>query len=440
MESQIRIYPLEGNKILRAQIVKTDSFGSLHFARPDYDPSSYRQVASLYKNFIVKKYAPVFGKTVIYDPGAVPASFDDPLIFDAAASLNKTFREEAFLQDGKIAFRKKETEEIFASLQKENRLLIAEGKRRTLTFLPVGDGLGFLSGSFSDASLAVNTSFFIMDKWDCASHFDRIGIPIGLMKENGTILNPPQYDREAFLLMKDGSIQIRKVFLKQIKVKIGAHVFEHGRNCRFYERTDCGRTPSGKTDLIICGNKLRALSPGGNTIVPSGGFIIKTDVDVDIPKEKEVTYEGLEDVIFALQVGNSVLIDGVPTEKFISPFNRFYDPFTPAYPPSVYPLNLRKAKAPRILFGADKNGRPVFVWIEGAGKFGHVAGEESEGATMADALKIALDAGMANAIHLDGGGSAQILLKGKRALHLSDRDPLDHHEIERAVPMALIVR
>ena len=145
-------------------------------------------------------------------------------------------------------------------------------------------------------------------------------------------------------------------------------------------------------------------------------------------------------MIFALQVGNSVLIDGVPTEKFISPFNRFYDPFTPAYPPSVYPLNFRKARAPRILFGADENGSPVFVWIEGAGKFGHVAGEESEGATMADALKIAADAGMVNAIHLDGGGSAQILLKGKRALHLSDRDPLDHHEIERAVPMALIIR
>ncbi|MCR4632704.1 MAG: phosphodiester glycosidase family protein [Erysipelotrichaceae bacterium] len=430
MESKICIYPLKGNKILRAQIVKADSFGSLHFARPDHDPFSFQQVASLYKNFIVKKYAPVFGKTVIFDASSS---------FDTSASLNKAFREDGFLRNGQIAFRKKETEEIFASLKKEDKLLIAAGKCKTLTFLPVGDRLGFLSESFSDASLAVNTSFFLMDKWDCASVFDQIGIPIGLMKENETILNPPQYDREAFLLKKDGSVRIRKVSLKQIKVKIGARVFQHGRNCRFYERTDCGKTPSGKTDLLICGNRLCAISPG-NTVVPSGGFVIKTDEDVSDLKDKEVTYEGLEDVIFALQAGNSVLIDGVPTKRFISPFNRFYDPFTAPYPPSVYPLSFNKARAPRILFGADENQRPVFVWIEGAGKFGHVAGQESEGATMADAVKIAADAGMRDAIHLDGGGSAQILLKGERALRLSDRDPVDHHEIERAVPMALIIR
>jgi exopolysaccharide biosynthesis protein len=53
---------------------------------------------------------------------------------------------------------------------------------------------------------------------------------------------------------------------------------------------------------------------------------------------------------------------------------------------------------------------------------------------------VAKDAGMFNGIHLDGGGSAQILMNGKRSLHLSDRDAQTGKEIERAVPMALIIR
>ena len=48
-------------------------------------------------------------------------------------------------------------------------------------------------------------------------------------------------------------------------------------------------------------------------------------------------------------------------------------------------------------------------------------------------------AGMVNAVNLDGGGSAQILLHGKRYLELSDRKE-DGSEQERPVPLGLTVR
>ena len=115
-------------------------------------------------------------------------------------------------------------------------------------------------------------------------------------------------------------------------------------------------------------------------------------------------------------------------------------PFARSYPPSLYPLNFKRDRAPRILFGCDKEKHPIFIWIEGAGKFGHKAGEESEGASLAESIMVAKDAGMYNGIHLDGGGSAQLLLHGERSLRLSDRDPDSYAQIERSIPMALIYR
>ena len=68
----------------------------------------------------------------------------------------------------------------------------------------------------------------------------------------------------------------------------------------------------------------------------------------------------------------------------------------------------------------------------------HEAGKEGEGASLKEAAEIAEDIGMMNAIHLDGGGSAQILRKGKRSLKLSDRDAVSYAEAERAIPVGIV--
>lgn len=442
MESIIKTYPLENGKILRAQIVKADRFDRLHFARPAYDPASFEQIVSLYRDHIIKKYGTFFGKIVLYSPEDKDGLLhsDDPSLFDPLASLTRDFREHIRYQHDEICFTDAQTEKIFRMLEEEKQLFIARGKRKKVSFVPVGKDCGYLSKSFSDIPLAVNSSFFIMDQWDHVSCFDHAGIPLGLMVEEGKILNPPQFDREAFLLKTDGNISIETIHLKDIKVKIGDTVFEHGRNCRFYERPHTHRTPKGKTDLIVCANRLVGIFPQGGSIVPSGGFIIQPEEEVHIPEEAQVTYKGLDDVWFGLQVGNSVTIDGIPTERFVSPFYRFYILFANSYPPSLYPLNFKKSRAPRILFGCDKEKHPMFIWIEGAGKVGHIEGEESEGASLAESLMVAKDAGMYNGIHLDGGGSAQLLLNGERSLHLSDRDPVSFSQVERAVPIALIYK
>ena len=47
---------------------------------------------------------------------------------------------------------------------------------------------------------------------------------------------------------------------------------------------------------------------------------------------------------------------------------------------------------------------------------------------------------MVNAVNLDGGGSAQMLIGGKRALQLSDREETTGAEVERPIPLALTVK
>ena len=442
MDHYLKTYPLEEGKILKALIVKADSFEQLHFARPEYDPSSFDQISSLYQNYIIKKYSPVFGRIVLFSPDddILNRMYQDPQIFDPIALITQKFRNDIRLSSRQFSFRETDTESLFRQMESENRLRIAEGKRNKVSFVPVGRQLGYLSHSFSDVSLAVNTSFFVMDQWDCATMFDYAGIPLGLMIENGIVLNPAQYDREAFLVRKDGNISVEPFSLKQLKVEIAGTVFEHGKNGIFCERLHERITPHGGTDLIIRNDRLIACLPDGSNPVPSGGFVIHTDEKISFTSAQKVIYHAPQDIFFAIQVGNSVMRNGQSTDRFLSPFYRFYDPFSVSYPPSMYTLNFRKTRAPRILFGSDQNGRPMFIWIEGAGKFGHVAGEESEGASMSETVMVAKDAGMFNGVHLDGGGSAQILMNGKRALRLSDRDAQTGKEIERAVPMTLIIK
>ena len=78
-------------------------------------------------------------------------------------------------------------------------------------------------------------------------------------------------------------------------------------------------------------------------------------------------------------------------------------------------------------------------WAEGAGKLRYEAGRDSCGASLAELGEICEELGMLNAVNLDGGGSAQILMRNARSLLISDRNPTDNSEMERVVPLGLMI-
>ena len=53
---------------------------------------------------------------------------------------------------------------------------------------------------------------------------------------------------------------------------------------------------------------------------------------------------------------------------------------------------------------------------------------------------IAAELGLVNAVNLDGGGSAQILVRNERSLRISDRNKEDNSDAERLVPLGLVVK
>ena len=112
-------------------------------------------------------------------------------------------------------------------------------------------------------------------------------------------------------------------------------------------------------------------------------------------------------------------------------------------PPSLYPRNYEMDRAPRMALGCDKDGKPVIVWAEGPGKFDNLKeaskGLFSCGASLSEMAHICSDLGLINAVNLDGGGSAQILLEGERKLFISDRHKEDNSEYERTIPVGLSV-
>lgn len=383
-ETRIETFKYENGEIQRVQLVKLDNWAEINFFRPSYSLESYKRVVNLYRNFIVPRCPWVFPQMTL-----------------THTSCGVDYEEKV---SGKLL------------------------RKKTL---PVGNSLGFMSESQKDAFLKVNASFFIMDCFDVVSKYDKIGTPLGLCVKNGEVVNPPLFGREALLVSGDGKVSVRNIDHNEFSVFVGdkrvpGSVYERP----FYKKV-------GRFDkLVIVGREIVDITNDPVT-VPASGFVLQTVTD-GLKVGDTITYKGFEDCSFGIQVGNSILIDGVPTKEFKSKFYNIKKPFSTAYPPSLYPLDFEKARAPRIALGADREGRPMLAWVEGMGKLKYSPGEDSCGASLLEMVNICESLGFYNAVNLDGGGSAQILINNKRSLMISDRNP-DNTEAERAVPMGLIV-
>ena len=442
MKSEIKTYKHQDGEIQRVQIVRLDNWNGFSFVKPSYSLKAFEQFCYIYENFIIASFPMIFGQMLLFtlpedkeiNIPCVDNEYEgikDRFVL-ASIALNKGVK----IIDHKPVFSDKETENFYHELEESRCLKIISGKRKYTKIIPVSHECGFLSET-GNGKLKVNTSFFIMDFIDIATVFDSIGTPIGLMLKDGEIINPPLYDRETLLVDKDHKVNIKKIRIEDLKIEINGKDISG----KIYSRPAYKKTPKcDKDDLVIIGNRVKAIKHNGNCPVPASGFVLRVDRGHDIKTEDTVLYKGLEQYEFVLQVGNSAIVNGVPTRKFISPFYNLFKPGTVSFPPGLYPHNYAKDRAARILLGSDKDNKPVIVWAEGAGKFGHIKGEESCGASLMEMAEIAEDIGLINAINLDGGGSAEILIDNIRQLRLTDRNKEDDNELERAIPIGLSYR
>ena len=445
MKSEIKIFPYENGEIQRVHLVRPESWSEIELLQPEWSDKAVDCFYKIYKQFLVPAAPWVFGNIVLFrlpEDVSVPFGHTSGAYGEVADELTAAavcLRKGIFLMGEKVCFRNERVKKFWQTLKSQDCIRIVRGKLPITTIIPIGREAGFMTETEPDAAMKVNGSFFIMDPFDCATPYDHIGANFGLFVKDGVVDHPPMYEREALIVKKDGQVTIAQPSIRDLSVTIGGHTFIHGQNAHFYSRPTWARTPIGRgKSLVIIGRQVAAVCDG-SAPVPGSGFVIRTNDCCDIKAGDTVTYGGMEDVLFGIQVGNSIIRDGVKTEGFISKFYNIKGISRIAFPPSLYPLDYAGARAARIAIGADNEGKPMILWAEGAAKLGHTAGVDSCGASLADMARICAGLGMVNGVNLDGGGSAQILVNNKRSLMISDRNT-DFTESERPVPMGLIIR
>ena len=172
-----------------------------------------------------------------------------------------------------------------------------------------------------------------------------------------------------------------------MKIEIDGITYQDNVNCQLYQRGKNRRSKKGGFDIVVVNDRVLAFKKNGNCEIPESGFVIKIEKEISI-KDYSVKYHGLEDVSFGLSVGNSTVVNGKVTDKFISPFYNMFSPIKKAFVPAVYPLNFKKDRAPRIVLGADKNNKAMLLWFEGAGKFVYDRNKDSSGASLKEVGEI----------------------------------------------------
>ena len=447
MDSQVHVFPRENGEIQRVQAISFSDWDQLDFLFPKASDQAFSRFCDIYRQYLVPGCPWIFGNLLLF---SVPDGLSVPFpcssnrygdLCDRLTCAAIALKEGVRVRGGQLRFKNNAVKAFCCALQEQGCLQLVKGKLPITTVIPVGNRAGFLSQHEPNAKIKVNSSFFIMDPFDCATVYDHIGTPIGLMVKDGDILNPPLFQREALIVRKDGQISVEAPDIRTIPMEIGGRRYLHGENAVVYTRPERARTPAQKgAKLVIVGCKVVAVSHRKSVHIPASGFVLCVGDDCKVSPGDPVIYRGMENVRFGIQVGNSAVRAGKPTVKFISRFYNIRRLERIPFPPCLYPMDFARARAARVVLGADSRGKPMLLWAEGAAKLGHTPGKDSCGASLLEMAQICDQLGMVNGVHLDGGGSAQILFNGQRQLTVCDRNADDHSEEERSIPVGLIVR
>lgn len=449
IESRIDTVRYENGEMQRFQVVSGFAWNDLEFVQAPFSKAVFDELSRIYKKFVIPKHHDLYGTFVVFHvpddmESPFPNDTDAGVVFDrqlaAAMGLRKLVKEGKIRRDGQsLVVEDKTARDFLDELQKRGLLEIGYGdKTDEISILPIGEDLGYMSEVSPRPHFICNAHFFIMDLFDCDSPYDVFALPYGMTVRNGIMSQPPLNGREALVVDMNGNPKITRPDIRQISMEIQGIRFTDGDNCTIYRRPETRLTPEDEgLDLMIVGDEVIAFHKGGGVLVPTGGFVLHTRQELAI-EPSPVVYLGFEDCLFGIQVGSSSVKDGVVMQGFESPFYDIHKDPVP-YPPTLYPLDYVKDRAPRMAICSDADGDPVLVWAEGCSKLFYRFGEESCGASLLELGHFCHSIGLVNALNLDGGGSSEMFIDGKLLMHVSDRHD-DNSDAERPVPMGLMIR
>jgi hypothetical protein len=445
MKSSIESVNMDDGNIQKYQIINDFNWNDLKHKETKFDKKVMGKMVNLYRLNIIPKNPSAFGTLIFYHLGNIVENLElsnetnAGLIYDRNILLNYYFQKSAYEKKviekgGKLVFDDLNLQRIYNELLKNDVVATISGTAKDIFFMPLCENIGYPS-HIEGYNIVCNSHFFLMEKSDIDSSYDLIGTPHSLSLFDGKILFPPVNHRNALLINENDEAEIRMFGLNELVVEISGYKFKNDKNSKFYSRPGTRVTPKAdKIDYIIVNDKLVAINKGGGTRIPMAGFVIQSDVEISIIST-DVFYLSDKYYKFGFQVGPALMKDGEMATEMDFPF---YDGTGTPYPSTVFPMDFNCSRAARIGLG-EKNKKPILIWAEGSGKMGHIKGKESCGVSLSEFAQFAKSLGISNLINLDGGGSAQIIYKGKKSLKIADRLDDKITEDERPVPDVIVI-
>jgi len=290
---------------------------------------------------------------------------------------------------------------------------------------------------------AVNGGFFIFIErlWCRASRFypdhTRVGDAIGWVMTGGETRFPPLYGRAALLGDAAGGWKTARPDMSHVSIAfhletdIPLRLSPESINEPLPERVVCytpcwpeKNTPPRRDALeaVLIGNTIAAVGAGGGVTVPVNGCVVSAPRaawgglnDRDLKNLRFVSYSVSEkgrvelgDVCHALEAGPLLVAGGAAVAVDVQFLNeQGFVNGAPPFPAFNSVLTHYRQKAPRVCAGIAENGDVTIGLFEG-----RMPGE-SEGVDLTEAAALMADAGCHDAVNLDGGASAEIILHGE---------------------------
>lgn len=260
-----------------------------------------------------------------------------------------------------------------------------------------------------------------------------IGSPLGLLISHGRMLCPPLFNKPALLIHRDGTLDIRRVSVRE-----GFVLRKNGKEIRF----DAGNRNGCKDPQAPCFydlmNDVEVIDGEGRVFVRLAGNVIKDVIRTHpgeelrfipvgltlsfpadlfpeelatIGEEVELVVPGLEEVVHAVEAGPMLVDNGeVCIDMEVEGWKTKNSIRTQAAR-----LDFTDMRGPKIAAGIDAQGNLSVLTVNGRIR-------ESVGATHFDMARILKEQGLVKAMGFDPGGSSTLVV-GDKVLNIS---PYNH--------------
>lgn len=257
-------------------------------------------------------------------------------------------------------------------------------------------------------------------------YFAGSGEPLGMVVINGEMVSAPLPRRSVFGISRDGPFINSFEFQGRVRTSNNSSLWvsavnrpPHAGAVAVYTPRYGPLTPYLQTAVIVRdGIVMRFVS--GRILIPDRGYVLtvnQSDAEL-LPKHLSVGQRvwvqfdvwPTMDIVSALGGGPRLVKDGTP---FI-PFDWEW-----------LPNRIFASRAPRTAVGITENGKLIFVTVDGRSR-------RNTGMTLTELARLMVQLGAREAMNLDGGGSATMVVGGRTV-----NEPSDGRE--RPVGSALVI-